>query len=36
MVGATLTLDAPALSVAPLTDLPAVAKVHYGGVRGAR
>jgi hypothetical protein len=30
---ATLTITAPALSMAPLTDLPTVAKLHYGGVR---
>jgi hypothetical protein len=26
-----LTIVAPALSMAPLTDLPRVAKVHFGG-----
>jgi hypothetical protein len=29
-----LTVIAPALSVAPLTDLPTVAKLHFGGARG--
>ena len=33
---ATLTVVAPALSMGPLTDLPTVAKLHYGGGSGRR
>lgn len=29
----TLSIVAPALSMGALTDLPTVAKLHYGGVR---
>ena len=32
----TLTITAPALSMGPLTDLPTVTKLHYGGARGRR
>lgn len=30
---ATLRVVAPALSMGPLTDLPSVAKLHYGGMK---
>jgi hypothetical protein len=32
----TLTIIAPALSMVSLSDLPTVARVHYGGSRGGR
>lgn len=32
----TLTVIAPALSMASLSDLPSVTRVHFGGSRGGR